>query len=69
MSLEEVISLDVSSFVNGFSDAITSFKQMQESLKNFFSSVSNVFVYLPSQFWVIILGALVVVVLLRVVGR
>lgn len=64
-----MIRLDISSFVNGFSDAITSFKQIQYSVSNFFSSISNVFVYLPAEFWVIIVGALVVVVVLRVVGR
>ncbi len=61
--------MDITSFIGGFNDVIDSLKSTSSSVTSFFTNVSVSFSYLPPAFWAIVLAALVLIVVLRILGR
>jgi hypothetical protein len=61
--------MDFSSYITGFSDAVSSIKSLGTSITSFFTNISNVFIYLPASMWVLILAALALIIVLRILGR
>lgn len=56
-------------YINGFDDFMKSCQSLVDSVGQFFGNVQTTFAYIPSDFWVIVIGAIAAIVVLRIVGR
>lgn len=56
-------------YVSGFDDFMKSCNSLVDSVNQFFANVQSTFSYLPSAFWILVLGSIAAIVVLRIVGR
>lgn len=59
----------LNSLVGDTSGSLDALKKLIDSIKDFFAFLAKAFSYVPAEFWVLIIAALVVVIILRVLGR
>lgn len=64
-----VDAADTRNLVGNIGDGLNSFKDLFGMLGDFFAFLAQAFSYVPPLFWVIVIAALVVVVILRIFGR
>lgn len=56
-------------YVSGFDDFMKSCQSLVGSVNQFFANVQSTFTYIPAAFWVLFIGSIVAIIVLRIVGR
>lgn len=60
---------ELQGLITGFNQAVKSIQEISQQVLAFLQVIQNTFIFLPSGFWILVLAAIALILLLRIVGR